>query len=84
MKIPKHIKYIKMLAPMRGHIHEAVGQLFSVEYTDGTKAFVYEETFFHQVKWYKDERKWTALIGTPINIEEAYWDYTPPQHPIWE
>lgn len=64
------IKTIQSLQPTN-HIHPAIGRLYDVEFTDGTKRLVYEETFFDVPEYYK-VMKHDVLIGKEIDLATAY------------
>lgn len=83
------LKTIKSVTLIPGHTHEAVGALNKVEFTDGTSAKMYEESFF-QIKeysqyldehdfWdgdYNEEDHMKTLIGKKLDLEECH-TYTP-------
>lgn len=53
------------------HFHPAVGPLYLLEFTDGTSASTYAETFFHQIPNF--EPGVTELVGQELDTENAFF-----------
>jgi hypothetical protein len=57
-----------------GHHHPALGMLYAVFFTDGTKDFIYAETFFSQdIKgnFFRPQ----SFVGATVNTKENYYNY---------
>ena len=54
--------------------HPAIGRLFSIVFSDGSKEFYYEETFYHQFDDYHTHHDINSLVGREIDSSKPVFD----------